>query len=88
MQITKSDIRPQIKRAVSLVTADDHFNLPLEFVWVCKGYYTHFITPEGEIADESSHCPTEKLPSLTIMIYMLYGQTFSMTTSFIFATLS
>ena len=86
MQITKSDIRPHIKRAVSLVTADDHFNLPLEFVWVCKGYYTHFITPEGQVADKSSYCPTEKLPSLTIMIYMLYGH-FSLT-SFLFVTLS
>ena len=27
-QITKSDIRPQVKWAVSLVIADDHFNLP------------------------------------------------------------
>ena len=33
-QITKSDIRPHKKSAVSLVIADGHLNLPQEFVWI------------------------------------------------------
>ena len=34
LQITRSDIGPYIKWAVSLVIAYGHFNLPREFVWV------------------------------------------------------
>ena len=34
LQITRSDIRPHIKLAVSLVIACGHFNLPQGFVWV------------------------------------------------------
>ena len=34
LQITRSDIRPHIKWAVSLVIAYGHFNLPQGFVWV------------------------------------------------------
>ena len=37
LQFTRSDIRPHIKWAVSLVIAYGHFNLPQGFVWVCKG---------------------------------------------------
>ena len=47
--ITKSDIRSQVKRAVSLVITDSHFNLPQEFVWVYMGKHTHFITLEGSL---------------------------------------
>ena len=46
VQISRSDIRPHIKWAVSLVIL--HFvNLLPRFVWVYMGYHTHFITPEG-----------------------------------------
>ena len=34
LQITKADIRPQVKWAVNLAIADSHFNLPQGFVWV------------------------------------------------------
>ena len=34
LQVTKSDIRPHIKLAVSLVITHGHFNLPQGFVWV------------------------------------------------------
>ena len=37
LQITRSDIRPHIKSAVSLVIVCGHFNLPQGFVWVCMG---------------------------------------------------
>ena len=37
LQITRSDIRPHIKWAVSLVLAYGHFNIPLGFMWVCMG---------------------------------------------------
>ena len=47
LQITRSDIRPHMKWAVSLVIACDRFNLPQGFVWVCMGKHTHFTTPEG-----------------------------------------
>ena len=40
LQIIRSDIRPQIKLAVSLVIAYDHFNLPQGFVWVNIGLLT------------------------------------------------
>ena len=38
LQITRSDIRPQTKQAVSLVIAYGHLNLPQGFVWVCNGF--------------------------------------------------
>ena len=47
LQITTAEIRPQAKYSINLVIVDDHFNLPQRFVWVCMGYYTHFITPKG-----------------------------------------
>ena len=55
LQITRSDIRPHIKWAVSLVIAYGHFNLPQGFVWVCMSSHTHFITPKGtdDTADET-----------------------------------
>ena len=37
LQITRLDIRPHIKWAVSLVITYSHFNLPQGFVWVCMG---------------------------------------------------
>ena len=37
LQITRSDIRPYIKRAVSLMIVYGYFNLPQGFVWVCMG---------------------------------------------------
>ena len=37
LQITRSDIRPHTKWAVSLVIAYGHFNLPQGFVRVCMG---------------------------------------------------
>ena len=40
LQIIRSDIRPYIKWAVSLVTAYGHFNLPQGFVWVCISLHT------------------------------------------------
>ena len=49
LQITKSDIKQQVKWAVNLVIIDGHFNLHQGFVWVC----THFISPKG-IAKEAT----------------------------------
>ena len=49
LQITRLDVRPHIKLAVSLVIAHGHFNLPQGFVWICMSKHTHFITPEGQI---------------------------------------
>ena len=51
-QITRSDIRPNSKWVVSLVTAYGHFNLPQGFVWVYMALHTHVITPEGDILRE------------------------------------
>ena len=45
----KSDIRPQMKETVGLVTTDGHFNLPRELMWVYMHQHTHFITPEGKM---------------------------------------
>ena len=47
LQIIRSDIRPDIKWAVSLLIAYGHFNLPQGIVWVCMSSHTHFITPNG-----------------------------------------
>ena len=47
LQVTRSDMRPHIKWAVSLVIAYGHFNLPQGFVWLSMGAHTHLITPEG-----------------------------------------
>ena len=47
LQITRSEIRPHIKWAVTLVIAYGHFNLPRGFVWVCS----HFVNPEGGRTD-------------------------------------
>ena len=32
----------QVKRVVSLVIENGHFNLPQKFMWVCMGKHTHF----------------------------------------------
>ena len=37
LQFTRSDIRPHLKLAVSLVIAYGYFNIPQGFVWVCMG---------------------------------------------------
>ena len=34
LQMPKSDIRPHVKWAVSLVIAHGHYNLPQQFAWV------------------------------------------------------
>ena len=34
-QITRADIRSQVKWAVNFVIADGHLNLPEGFAWVC-----------------------------------------------------
>ena len=47
LQIIRSDIRPHIKWAVSLVIAYGDFNLPQGIVSVCMSSHTHFITPKG-----------------------------------------
>ena len=47
LQITRSDIKPQVKWAVNLVIADGHINLPQGFVTLCGYVWAHFITPEG-----------------------------------------
>ena len=39
LQITRADIRPQVKWAVNLVIADGHFNLPRGFVDKCGFTY-------------------------------------------------
>ena len=46
LQITRSDIRPHIKWAVSLMIAYGHFNLPQGFVWVC-GLTCSLYHPQG-----------------------------------------
>ena len=52
LQSSRSDIRPHVKWAVSLVITDgyQYFNLHQGFVWVCLGLHTHFITPKGNCA--------------------------------------
>ena len=52
LQITRSDVKPHMKWVVSLVIAFGHFNLPQGFVWVCMGYQSHVITPEGTQEEE------------------------------------
>ena len=47
LAVTRSDIRPLIKWAASLVIADGPFNLAQGFVLVFIGKQTHFIIPEG-----------------------------------------
>ena len=45
LQITNSDIMPQVKWAVSLVLADTYFNISQEFVWVrlwCVTIWVHY----------------------------------------------
>ena len=46
LQITKSDIRPQVKWAVSLVIAAGYFNIRQGFVWIYMGKHIHLITLE------------------------------------------
>ena len=48
LEITRSDIMPHIKWAVSLVIAYGHFNLPQGFVWVCTSLLT-LSTPRGPL---------------------------------------
>ena len=45
----KNQVRHQATRKVNYYPGDCRWslNLPLEFVWVCMGYKTHLITPEG-----------------------------------------
>ena len=38
LSFIKSDIRPQVKVIVSLVTAGGHFNLPQQFAWASMCY--------------------------------------------------
>ena len=52
LQIARSDIRPHIKWAVSLVMiAYGHFNLSQGLKWVCMGSHTHLITPKAITED-------------------------------------
>ena len=48
LQIIKSDIRPHIKWAVSLVLAYGDFYIPLGFMWVCMGWHTHVLPLRGQ----------------------------------------
>ena len=41
LQIVRSDVRPYIKWAVSLVFAYSHFNIPLGCEWVYMDSHTH-----------------------------------------------
>ena len=54
LKIIKTDMRPQIKWAVSLVIAYGHFNhLPgrrEEGGGVCMGLHTHFFSLDGRVA--------------------------------------
>ena len=47
LQITRSDIRPHIKWADSLVIVCGHFNLPQGFVWVCMVNILTISLPSG-----------------------------------------
>ena len=47
LQITRSDIRPHTKLAVSLVIAYGHFNLPQRFVWGMYGLAYSLYHPRG-----------------------------------------
>ena len=51
LQITRADIKPQVKWAVNLVIVDGHFNLPQGFVCICMDSHTHFTTGHGKYAD-------------------------------------
>ena len=68
LQIVRSDIRPHINWAVSLVIAYGHFNLPQGIVWVCMSSHTHFITPKGtdDTPDETRH----------IVLFKMFSQCF------------
>ena len=48
LQITRSEIRPHIKWAVSLVTAYGHFNFPQDFVSIYRIIYSRY-HPEGKL---------------------------------------
>ena len=47
VQISRSDIRPHIKWAVSLVIAYGHFDFPQGFVWVRMGLTYSLYHPRG-----------------------------------------
>ena len=51
LQIARSDIRPHIKRAVSLVFAYGHFNIPLGCKWGIYGLTYSLMAPEGSEAE-------------------------------------
>ena len=55
LQISRSDIRPHIKWAVSLVIACGHFNLPPGFFCTCIGQHIHFISSEGGLHSWTMH---------------------------------
>ena len=63
LQITWSDIRPQIKWSITQIITYGHFNLPLQLVWVCLGQHTYFITlyrivdKMDDAEKDSSHDP-------------------------------
>ena len=71
LQITRSDTRPHMKWAISLVNADGHSSLPQGFVWVRIGEHTHFIPPEGsstQALTETCNCCTTDHPDYTITL--------------------
>ena len=41
LQITRSDIRSEVKWAVNMIIADSHFNLPQGFVCICTNKQTN-----------------------------------------------
>ena len=47
--LSLSQFSAKTEWTVSLVMADEHFNLPWGFPCVCMGHNTHFITPNGKM---------------------------------------
>ena len=69
LQITRSDIRPQAKWAVTLVIANGHISLPQGFMRVCIGKHTHFITLEGSIPCKKAILKCSEVLRVHIFLY-------------------
>ena len=64
LQITRSDVRPHIKQAISLVNAYGHFNFPQRFVWVviCENQVQTEVLLAHNGANHHTHGDGMRLP--------------------------
>ena len=72
-QITRSDIRPHLKWAVSLVTAYGHFNFSQGFVWVYEITYSLYHPSWGGGGGQASSPPGGALLNINKWFYGIYG---------------